>query len=76
MKPGSLFPKHLLYLLAPSYQVAGGWIFLGGRTGCCDKFFGERLVMYLGGMHPFYARIRDFSSFELARENDMIDMIC
>ena len=30
MKPGSLFPKHLLYLLAPSYQV--------GRV---DFFFGE-----------------------------------
>lgn len=52
VKPGSLFPKHLLYLLAPSYQVGGWRIFLGGRVGCCDTSFGERLVIYLGGMHP------------------------
>ena len=36
--------------------------------GCCDTSFGERFVMYLGGMHPFYSRICDFSNFDLSSE--------
>ena len=39
VKPGSLFPKHLLYLLAPSYQVGRVDFFFWGRMGCCDKFW-------------------------------------
>lgn len=65
--PAVYFPSICSTCWPPPIRLVG-WISFFGEGWNVVTSFGERLVMYLGGMHPFYARIRDFSNFDLASE--------